>query len=68
MEAYLESAAGLTADSAISGSGSTIVLHGAPAGAEAVLAARHPEARILRCRTLTRDDYQRESNPRGGLP
>jgi 4-diphosphocytidyl-2-C-methyl-D-erythritol kinase len=68
MQAYLESAAGVTADSAISGSGSTIVLHGAPSGAEAALAARHPEARIVRCRTLTRDDYQRESNPRGGLP
>lgn len=68
MQAYLESAAGLTADYAISGSGATIVLHGAPADAADVLSARHPEARLFRCRTLTRLDFQRESNPRGGLP
>lgn len=68
MQAYLESAAGLTADCAISGSGATIVLHGAPPDAAEVLSARHPDARVLRCQTLTRHDYQRESNPRGGLP
>ncbi len=68
MQAYLESAAGLTADYAISGSGATIVLHGAPPDAAEVLSARHPEARLFRCRTLTRTDFQRESNPRGGLP
>ena len=68
MQAYLESAADLTADHAISGSGSTIVLHGAPAEAVEFLSARHPEARVLRCQTLTRHGYQRESNPRGGLP
>ncbi len=68
MKPYLESAAALTADHVISGSGATIVLHGAPADAEKRLAALHPEARIYRCRTLSHDDYQRESNPRGGAP
>jgi 4-diphosphocytidyl-2-C-methyl-D-erythritol kinase len=68
MQPYLESAAGLTADYAISGSGATIVLHGFPPDAEARLSDRHPDARIVRCRTLTRRDYQLESNPRGGLP
>jgi len=68
MKPYLESAAALTADHAISGSGATIVLHGAAAGAEQRLAASHPDARVFRCRTLTREEYQRESNPRGGPP
>ncbi len=68
MQAYLESAAALTADHAISGSGATIVLHGAPPEAEELLSARHPEARVIHCRTLTRHDYQRESNPGGGHP
>ena len=68
MKAYLASAAALTSDHAISGSGATIVLHGAPAGAEQRLAAQHPDARVIRCRTLSHDDYQRESNPRGGPP
>jgi 4-diphosphocytidyl-2-C-methyl-D-erythritol kinase len=68
MKAYLESAASLTADHVISGSGATIVLHSAPSEAEALLSARHPEARFYRCRTLSRGEFQRESSPTGGLP
>jgi len=62
MEAYVRSAAQLTADWAISGSGATIVLHGSSAGAEA-LARLHPEARVLACRSLSRAEYHRMTRP-----
>jgi 4-diphosphocytidyl-2C-methyl-D-erythritol kinase len=70
MEAYLESAARITPDHRISGSGATIVLHAPPPGAAAELAARHPEARLHPCRTLTRVEFQDATSPspRGGLP
>jgi 4-diphosphocytidyl-2-C-methyl-D-erythritol kinase len=67
MEAYLESAASTTPDHALSGSGATIVLHGAGPAAEGELGARHPDARLLRCRTLTRDQYRRQTSPTGGV-
>ncbi len=66
MQPYLDSAAAMTPDHAISGSGATIVLHGASAAAQRHLATRHPDARILPCRTLSHDDYQQASSPRGG--
>jgi 4-diphosphocytidyl-2-C-methyl-D-erythritol kinase len=65
MEAYLASAARVTDDCAVSGSGSTIVLRAAP-GAREELARLHPEARVFACSTLTRDAYQRRTNPNGG--
>jgi 4-diphosphocytidyl-2-C-methyl-D-erythritol kinase len=65
MEAYLASAARLTEDHAISGSGATIVLAAVP-GARDALAAAHPEARLFSCRTLARKEYQRRTNPNGG--
>lgn len=68
MEAYLESAARATPDHAISGSGASIVLCGGGPHAEQELAARHPEARLYRCQTLTRRDYQLRTNPTGGAP
>ncbi len=70
MEAYVESAARITRDHLISGSGATIVLHAPPPEAAAALAARHPEARLYPCRTLTRIEFQHAStpSPRGGLP
>jgi 4-diphosphocytidyl-2-C-methyl-D-erythritol kinase len=70
MEAYLESAARITPDHLISGSGATIVLHAPPSEGTAVLAARHPEARLYPCRTLTRVEFQQATapSPRGGLP
>ena len=68
MENYVQSAAALTSDTAISGSGGTIVLHGAPADAVARLSARHPEALVATCRTLSRSDYRRRSEPVRGTP
>jgi 4-diphosphocytidyl-2-C-methyl-D-erythritol kinase len=67
MEAYLESAAAITPDHAISGSGATIILHDAGPDAERRLAARHPEARFYRCQTLTRDQYRRQTSSTGGV-
>jgi len=70
MEAYVESAGRITRDHLISGSGATIVLHAPSPGAAAVLAARHPEAGVYPCRTLTRAEFQQATSPspRGGLP
>jgi hypothetical protein len=63
MEAYVRSAAELTSDWAISGSGATIVLHGAPPGAAEELRRRHPRARVLACRSLSRAEYHRMTRP-----
>jgi 4-diphosphocytidyl-2-C-methyl-D-erythritol kinase len=70
MEAYLESAARITPDHLISGSGATIVLHAPAPEAAADLARRHPEARLFPCRTLTRAEFQHatQPRPRGGRP
>jgi 4-diphosphocytidyl-2-C-methyl-D-erythritol kinase len=68
MEKYVKSAAALTPDNAISGSGATVVLHGAPPDAAAILATRHPEARVLSCRTLTRAEYRSLTDPAKGAP
>jgi 4-diphosphocytidyl-2-C-methyl-D-erythritol kinase len=65
MEAYLASAALVTDDFAVSGSGATIVLR-ADARARETLARRHPEARLYACTTLTHDAYQRRIDPNGG--
>jgi 4-diphosphocytidyl-2-C-methyl-D-erythritol kinase len=63
MEAYVRSAAELSADWVISGSGATIVLHGGAAGAAATLRHLHPEARVLACRSLSRAEYHRMTRP-----
>jgi 4-diphosphocytidyl-2-C-methyl-D-erythritol kinase len=70
MGAYLESAGRFTRDHLISGSGATIVLHAPRAEAAEALAARHPEARLYPCRTLSRIEFQHATSPspRGGLP
>ena len=68
MEAFLRSAKRATLDHAISGSGSAIALHGAAPEAPIALAARHPSARIYRCRTLTRQEFRRHTDPSGGVP
>ena len=68
MEEYVKSAAALTADTVISGSGATVVLHGAPGDAASVLARRHPEARLHRCRTLSREEYRSLTDPPRGAP
>jgi 4-diphosphocytidyl-2C-methyl-D-erythritol kinase len=63
MEPYVRSAASATPDWAISGSGATIVLHGAPTGSAETLRRLHPDARILACRSLSRADYSRMTRP-----
>ena len=65
MGVYLASAARVAAEHAVSGSGSTIVLRAGPAALDE-LRARHPEARVLSCSTLTRDSYRLRTNPNGG--
>jgi 4-diphosphocytidyl-2-C-methyl-D-erythritol kinase len=65
MEAYLASAARVSEERAVSGSGSTIVLAASPEARDD-LARRHPEARIFACTTLTRDAYRLRTNPNGG--
>lgn len=66
MEEYVRSARSASSDIAISGSGSTIALHGAAPDGFRSLADRHPEARLVRCRTLTRLEAQRSANPTAG--
>lgn len=68
MNVYVESASGVSEDWAVSGSGATVAIRGALAEAQERLAARHPEARVLRCRTVTREDYRRRTDPTGGEP
>jgi 4-diphosphocytidyl-2C-methyl-D-erythritol kinase len=63
MEGYLASAARVTPDFVVSGSGATIALHGAGQDAAGWLEKRHPEARFFRCRTLSRQDYRERTNP-----
>jgi 4-diphosphocytidyl-2-C-methyl-D-erythritol kinase len=62
MKPYLASAAEAATEHAVSGSGSTIVLVDAP-GARERLAARHPEARIFPCSTISADDYRLRTQP-----
>ncbi len=66
MSVLLDSARSLAPESAITGSGSAIVLVGAAADAEERLAARHPDARVFRCRTLTREEYRLRTESSGG--
>ena len=68
MRAYLKSAADAATESAITGSGSAIVLFGAGAGAEKQLEQHHPEATLLRTRTLGRREYEARTRPAGGSP
>jgi 4-diphosphocytidyl-2-C-methyl-D-erythritol kinase len=68
MEDYLRSARRVSLDTAISGSGSTIALHGVTPEGFHSLAERHPDARLLRCRTLPRREYQRLAQPTTGGP
>jgi 4-diphosphocytidyl-2-C-methyl-D-erythritol kinase len=67
MQKNARSAAESTTDWTISGSGATIALHGAPAGAVDELRRRHPEARVIPCRTLSRSEYLDRTRPIGGL-
>jgi 4-diphosphocytidyl-2-C-methyl-D-erythritol kinase len=66
MSILLDSARSLAPESAITGSGSAIVLSGAAADAEELLAVRHPDVRVFRCRTLTREEYRFRTESSGG--
>jgi hypothetical protein len=66
MEDYLRSAQRASRDVAISGSGSTIALRGVAPEALRSLAERHPDARLLRCRTLSRPEYRDRIQPTRG--
>jgi len=66
MSVLLESARSLAAESTITGSGSAIVLWGASPDAGERLSAGFPEARILRCRTLAREEYRLRTESSGG--
>jgi len=68
MEDYLRSARRASLDTAISGSGSTIALHGVTPEGFHSLAESHPDARLVRCRTLPRREYQRVAQPTAGGP
>jgi 4-diphosphocytidyl-2-C-methyl-D-erythritol kinase len=67
MEEYVRSAQRASRDVAISGSGSTIALHGVTSEAFRALAERHPDARLLRCRTLSRREYRERIEPTPGV-
>lgn len=67
MEKYARSAAALSSDWAISGSGASFALHGAAPGAADELRRRHPEARVIACRTLSRAEYLDRTRPTGGV-
>lgn len=66
MEDYLRSARRASLDTAISGSGSTIALHGVTPEGFHSLAESHPDARLVRCRALPRREYQRLAQPTAG--
>jgi len=67
MGILLDSARPFASECVITGSGSAIVLRGAAADAGERLAARHPEAAILRCRTLNREEYRFRTDSSGGF-
>lgn len=66
MKAYLDSAAEVASEWAMTGSGSTVVLRGASEKAEGLLAQRHPEAGTIRTRTLPRGEYLVRTSSPGG--
>jgi len=68
MGTYVHSAAAAASDWVISGSGATIVLSGAPDGTLEALRLRHPDARVIPCRSLSRAEYLERTRPTGGTP
>jgi 4-diphosphocytidyl-2-C-methyl-D-erythritol kinase len=59
MAAYLDSGRRLAEECEVTGSGSAIVLAGPREGARAEIERRHPEARLIACRTIARQEYRR---------
>ena len=66
METLVDSARETSDECLISGSGSAIALRGAGPDAIDELSRRHPDARIIRCRTVPRDEYERKTGSSGG--
>ena len=56
----------LASEVTITGSGSAIVLRGATPDAGEILSAEFPESRIIRCRTLPRQEYRLRTESSGG--
>jgi 4-diphosphocytidyl-2-C-methyl-D-erythritol kinase len=66
MSVLMNSARLLSAEAAVTGSGSAIVLTGASPDAVERLRALHPEARLQPCRTLSRGEYRLRTESSGG--
>lgn len=66
MRVLLESAFSSASECAITGSGSTIVVRGAARDVGERLGALHPEARVIPCRTLSREEYRLRTESSGG--
>lgn len=66
MQAFLDSAREIGSEYAITGSGSAIVLRGVGPGGESWLSTRHPNAKLVRCRTLGRKEYGDRTETSGG--
>jgi 4-diphosphocytidyl-2C-methyl-D-erythritol kinase len=65
MAIYLQDARSVASEVTITGSGSAIAISGVNKDPQ-ILADRHPEIRLIACRTLGRTDYQRRIHPSGG--
>jgi 4-diphosphocytidyl-2-C-methyl-D-erythritol kinase len=66
MGILLDFARSLASEVTITGSGSAIVLRGATPDAGKILSAEFPESRIIRCRTLPRQEYRLRTESSGG--
>jgi 4-diphosphocytidyl-2-C-methyl-D-erythritol kinase len=66
MSVLMDSAHLLSSETALTGSGSAIVLKGASPDAAERLRALHPEARLQPCRTLSRSEYRLRTESSGG--
>ena len=66
MGILLDFARSLASEVTITGSGSAIVLRGATPDAGEILSAEFPESRIIRCRTLPRQEYRLRTASSGG--
>lgn len=61
MRDYLEEGRTIAAECGVTGSGSAIVLAGAPSEAVAEIVSRHPGMRALTARTVGREEYRRRA-------
>jgi 4-diphosphocytidyl-2-C-methyl-D-erythritol kinase len=59
MSDYLRTGRDLARECTVTGSGSTVVLVGAGRDARSQIARRHPGARVMATRTISRDEYRR---------